>query len=242
MEKFQEKEAEIARRTILENAVEAELCDAIFGPFEKGFEALQPAIKVEKVRIETTQLLALAFNALRWSQQQLVTGYYAPAVTMARSVWESWLNGEYLNRYPERLEEWKRNETRPRPFQMRQLVAAKMEPDDDAERGELLQAMNALYQGKEGHRFSGFSALSHPSWEAIRILVGDDDDGLTLRVGPAYDQGLFRMALDLYCTAGLFSGGLFGYVLEGSAMESVGSELASVDEQVRLWRASVKEP
>ena len=39
---------------------------------------------------------------------------------------------------------------------------------------ELLEAMNELYRGRKGHRFSGYSVLSHPSWEAIRILVADD--------------------------------------------------------------------
>jgi len=236
MSDLHERETDIGTRTVAENPEEAELSDAIFVPFEKGFEALKPDVKVEDVRIETAQLLAMAFNALRWSHQQVVTGYYAPSVTMARSAYECWLHGTYLNLYPARLPEWKRSEKRPRPWRMRQLVAERMEPDDEARRAELLAAMNDLYQGKKGHRFSGFSVYSHPSWESIRVLVASDDDGLRLRAGPDYDQNLFRNAFDLFCTAGLFSAALFGYLLAGAEQDAFVRELDAVKDRVRAWR------
>jgi hypothetical protein len=235
VEDLYQKETDIARQTAAENPQAMEFCEAVLVPFEKGFDLLNHQMKVEDVRIETTQLLAMAFNSLRWSQEQLMKGYYSPAVTMARNAWECWLNGAYLNLYPERLEEWKHHETRPRPWQMRSLVAEQSTGDTE-ERASFLEALNELYGGRDGHRYSGYSVLSHPSWEAIRILVRSDGDELSLRVGPDYDRHLFMLAFDSYSTAALFAAGLFLHLLSGDDQQEFIHALDSAREPVTSWR------
>jgi hypothetical protein len=229
------RETEVARLTVAENPEEARLCDTVFAPLWEGFDALKHQIKVAPVGIETVQLLAMALNALRWSHEQLLKGYYSPAVSMARTAWECWLTGAYLNLYPERLEEWKRYETRPKPWQMRTLVAERTE-EDEADRSAFLDAMKDLYNGADGQRFSGYSVLSHPSWEAIRILVKSEGDEYSLRVGPDYDQHLFLLALDSFCTAAMLAASLFPYLLEGAEQEAFVKRLDEVKGPLRAWR------
>jgi hypothetical protein len=215
MEDLLQRESQVANQTQSDNPTAIELCDTAIALFNKGFAALNNRVKVEPVRTETTQLLAMGFNALRWSREQLVKGYYSPAVTMARTGFECWLHGAYLNLYPERLEDWNQYRTRPKPDKMRPLVAQRSSPDDNAQVNSLLTSMNAFYLGTEGARFSGLSVLSHPSPEAFRILVKTEQDGEhRLRVGPDYDQALFNLALDAYGTAAALCANLSCYSLK----------------------------
>src|SRR5688572_7255143 len=123
MEELLRREQEVAQQTARENAEEMKLCDLVLGLFTSGFEAMGYQMVVEDVRLETAQLLAASFNTLRWSSEQAIKGYYGPSVSSSRTAWECWLNGAYLNLYPEALEGWKRFETRPKPDVMRKLVA-----------------------------------------------------------------------------------------------------------------------
>jgi hypothetical protein len=254
MDDLHPREAEIARLTAAENPDEMMVCDAAMVPFTKGFDAMAGDFRVEPVRIETVQLLAMAFNALRWSQEQLLKGYYSPAITMARTAWECWLNGAYINLYPAGLDEWKRYETRPRPWKMRELVAARSTKDEPAKaanedsaevteetnsefaEGEFLRGITNLYAGSPGQRFSGYSVLSHPSWEAIRVLVKTEGDEMSLRVGPDYDQDLFRLALDSYCTAATLTSSLFLYVMDAEKQEAFLPVIEKASEPHRVWR------
>jgi hypothetical protein len=111
---LQQHESQVARQTQSANPTAIELCHAASALFIKGFDTLGP-VTAEPVRIEIIQLLAMAFNALRWSREQVIKGYYSPAVTMARTAFECWLTGAYLVLYPEELENWKQFETRPLP-------------------------------------------------------------------------------------------------------------------------------
>jgi hypothetical protein len=218
---FQDHERQIAHKTGDENPDEVRLCDLVLDLIWDGFQALGERTAVEDIRLQTTQLLALSANALRWSSEQLVKGYYGLSIASSRVAWECWLNGAYLNLYPERLDEWRSQQKRkrPSPAQMRQLVAERTH-EAGGERTAFVRAMNDFYQGAKEKRFSGYSTFAHPSWEAVRILVRSDADGYWLRVSPDYDVSLFRLSFQLFCAAGSLAASLFVFLLQGPAQEA----------------------
>jgi hypothetical protein len=211
-----EFERETESRTRHDHPDLVSLCDQAFNHLGNGFNLLGGELKREPVKDETLRLAALAFNSLRWAREQLLTGFYGPSMASSRIAFDAWLNGIYLNYYPEKLEAWKVFALRPKPPDMRKLVIARSGLDDQ-QAGEWRKALDNFYVG-DGSRFSGLSAFAHASAEAIDILIGaDDSDQNLLRLGGAYDENLLRLSVSNFCNAAHISATLFLFLLNNSS-------------------------
>jgi len=181
-----EHDTQVARYTQERNAEELELCRQALTNIATGFNYSRGRAVKQTVEHEIIQLLALGFRALRWSLEQLERGYYEQSISSARLAWDAWLNGVYLENYPEAVEAWKDFETRPSPEKMRRLIAAKAGTHDLAV--EARQALRDLYVGVKGKRFSGYSTFSHASADAIAVLVRFEDEKPILLIAGEHDK------------------------------------------------------
>ena len=186
-------EKEILRRTQAENRTEVRLCDRFLDHLRNGFNLIESPFKSEELKRTILLLATLGYDSLRWSFELLMKGYYGQANTLARMAWESWLHGAYVLLYPERLEEWREFETRPRPVKMRELVAKRVARGGSVTKKQVRLGLSKLY--------SGYSEYSHPTDISLGVLVAKRGEELFLRLGGEYDQTLYLQSVEMFCQA-----------------------------------------
>jgi hypothetical protein len=196
-----ESDAQVAKFTESQNSMELNLCREALANTTLGFNLSRGKAVKQTVEHEVIQLLSLGFRALRWSLEQLTSGYYEQSIASSRLAWDAWLNGVYLENYPDEVEAWRDFDRRPTPAAMRKLVALKASSDELAAEAE--QALRDLYVGVKGKRFSGYSAFSHASSEAIATLLrqGQDGEQPTLLIAGEHNEELLFLATHLFLTA-----------------------------------------
>ncbi len=186
-------EKEIARRTKAENQTEVKLCERSLGHLSDGFNLIESPFKSEELNRTILLLATLGYDSLRWSFELLLKGYYGQSIALARMAWESWLHGAYVLLYPKRLEEWREFKTRPRPFDMRMLVAKAVAKGGPMTENQIRRGLSNLY--------SGYSEYSHPTDIALRVLVAKRGEEWSLRLGGEYDQTLYLQSVEMFCHA-----------------------------------------
>ena len=186
-------EKDIARRTQAENPTEVELCERFLAHLGDGFNLIESPFKSEELNRTILLLATLGHDSLRWSFELLLKGYYGQANALARMAWESWLHGAYVLLYPERLEEWREFETRPRPVEMRKLVAKRVAQGGSVTEKQFRLGLSKLY--------SGYSEYSHPTDIALGVLIAKRGEELFLRLGGEYDQTLYLQSVEMFCHA-----------------------------------------
>lgn len=229
-----EHDHRVAEETARRSSEELDLCQKAIANLALGFNLSRGKVTKRTIEFEVIQLTALGFGSLRWSLAQLQMGYYGLSISSSRLAWECWLNGVYLESYPDRLEDWNNFKTRPSPSKMRELVAAKAPNPQDAE--EFEAALNDLYIGVKGRRLSGFSTFSHASADSIAILLKQEkDDGYTLQVSGEYDEPLFLLGTHLMLSASSVLASLFMMFIADNAEFT--SNHATYKQAMKEWAA-----
>jgi hypothetical protein len=222
---------QLAELTRAECREELELADEIFDLLSDGFNLLpSPFDGSDKRRLLIVQLATLGYNSLRQAQHCLLHGYYAQSIGLSRSAFDAWLHAAYLRLYKDiDLDQWLKNETRPRPADMRKAVAARSQ-NPEAEQRFLESTVN-LY-----HSHSDFS---HPSDEAVKILLTvADEERVTLGLGGTYNRPLLLTAVNLFVTPGHFLSTILSYVLTDISQE-YSERGKAVADRANEWRRAI---
>jgi hypothetical protein len=110
-------ERDTARRTRSESPTEMRLCEAFMGSLMEGLNLMPRPFLWDPLKGSILLMVTLGHDSLRWALEQLLKGYYTQANALSRLAWESWLNGGYLLLHPDRLEEWRDYNKRPKPVE-----------------------------------------------------------------------------------------------------------------------------
>lgn len=218
---------ETSRRTQRDNELEVSLCERSLQHVFDGFNRLKRPFSWEERSGTILSLAALAANSLVCSFELLLKGYYLQANTLSRSAWESWLNGAYLHLYQDRaVSEWSEFPSRPKPWEMRKLVAERATESTDVDSEELRAAMDTMY--------IDYSGESHPSGESLRSMITKIEGEVSLRLGPNYDDVLVKRSVNFFCIAASMVGTLFDFLpLDDAEYQEAAKRLS---EDVAIWR------
>ncbi len=216
---FLADERQVARKTQQANAAEVSLCEQALNYVLDGFNRLERPFRWNDRSGTILKMATLGGNSLRWAFELLLKGYYSQANALSRLAWECWMHGAYLHLYQERpVKDWSEFDTRPAPAEMRKLVAERAAEVSTVDADELRDGMATLYHG--------YSGYSHPSEEALRVLVTKREGEFWLRLGPGYDDLLVRESSHFLSTAAVMLSTLFELVgLEDMDYKAKGGEL-----------------
>ena len=144
-----------------------------------GFQFLGSFTPTDENRLEYCWVLLWnrSFNSLRWAYTLLNTGYYSQSLMLTRGAFEDWLVCEDSKNHPETVETLISNEGRLPRFQ---TMANRLEEP-------LRQEWNGTKE-MEG-TYGLLSSLSHPRHRSLAVLL--DPDTHFIRLGPAWDEGMF---------------------------------------------------
>lgn len=223
----QVNEREIGLQTRRENATEVALLDGFFNHLSEGFNALSPPFTLSESETKTLLLATMGYNCLRWAFELMNKGYYTQANALSRMGMECWVNAVYLLLYPELAEAWKEFKTRPRPKEMRKLVADKMAVLGVEEANVAKESMDKMYEA--------LSEYGHPNEHALAVLMEDQEGSTRLRLGGAYDRLLFIQAVDYFC----YPAQLLSTLLGGGEHGEFESQGDSLNDNLIEWRENL---
>ncbi len=209
MIKEHESETEILTRSA--NPNEVVLCQLALDTVLDGFTTLGGEMEWDDERRGNTLLLAtLAYNSLRWAFELMLKAYYAQSVALSRTAWEAWLNAAYLQLFPERsIEDWRDVKKRPRPGEMRELVAARS--------AAIAQVDGVTFQAGLDQLYSRYCEYSHPTGHSLRILISEKGGNPSLALGGEYAEVLVLESTDMLCNAAVLVATLFAYILSDAS-------------------------
>jgi len=227
----QSNERDVGRRTRRENVTEVALLDGFFNHLSEGFNALSPPFALSESKTRTLLFATMAYSSLRWAFELMLKGYYTQANALSRMGMECWVNSLYLLLYPERAEAWKEFKTRPKPKEMRGLVADKVAELGVEEADVAKQSMGAMY--------GAFSEYVHPNEHALAVLMEDQEDSRRLRLGGAYDRLLFIQSVDYFCYSAQVVSSLMSGLLPNGKRGDLESQGESLNEKLVEWRENL---
>lgn len=190
-----EHEKQISERTQAENPTEVGLCERFLNHLGDGFNRIERPLTYEEPKGTILLLTTMGYNSLRWAWELLLKGYYTQANALSRTGWECWLNGTYLLLYPEELERWRDFASRPKPKEMRRLVAGRW--------AELGLGKVDEFQTSMDRWYSDYSEYVHPSDKALKALVARRNSGWWLYLGGEHDVELLVESTQMLCYAAM---------------------------------------
>jgi len=186
---WEDREHAVHRQAWQYHSDEVALADDLLSHLMRGFRELEAVKSLDDAQELTLTLVGGAANFLRSAHNLALDGYYVQGLSLARTAYEYWLAGTWLNSSPQDAAKLKQEGAAwPTPSSMEQAIAQDASDDESAGPAE-----------EEIYRHLG--SFTYPSSASVS---GALDSKGTLRSGPFYQRRRLLSFLDLaYRTATL---------------------------------------